>query len=58
LSLRADVYVDLATTLRARGDAEGEATAVRQAHALYELKGNKVAARRIGDAEALAAESA
>jgi hypothetical protein len=31
---------------------------VRQAHALYALKGNKVAGRRIGDGEALAAESA
>ena len=55
LSLRADVYVDLATALQARGDSEESARAAEQARMLYERKGNIVAARRIREAARLVA---
>jgi hypothetical protein len=48
LSLRADVYVDLATALRARGDTQDGAQVAAQARTFYELKGNRVAAQRVG----------
>jgi class 3 adenylate cyclase len=46
LPLRADVFMSLATALTARGDTAEAARTAEQALALYEQKGNLVAARR------------
>jgi DNA-binding SARP family transcriptional activator len=52
LTLRAEVWMDVATALAAHADAAGAARANEQAVALYEQKGNLVACRRARAASA------
>jgi hypothetical protein len=58
LTLRADVFLDLAAALHASGDITEAARAAEQGRVLYERKGHRVAARRVRETARLATRQA